>query len=391
MVATSVRGPQTTANVNTSQHVRDVADRLRYLDPEAAPFTLITSAERTEAADNFKFEWAEKGGDFYGAGFAPAWDAVNTTTGTGVSVIVDNSEYFRVNDLVKVVRTGEIMRVSAVTTGTDTLTVVRGVGSTATAALADNDELLILGTAFAEGADVGSPHDFQENWKYNYTEIKRTAFGNTRTQEQTRNYLGNTRKRLTMEAGIRHKIDIERAFLFGERNRDVSDTAAPRNVTGGVLYWATANNVSIGVATEAEVWDFCQDVFSHTGGSNTRTLFASPLLCSVIDLIAGARLQTVSSDKTYGIAIKQWLTSHGTLNIVKHRLLEGGAIAGLGYGGYGIALEMSKLKYRPLQTTVLKKDRQGNGVDGYVDEYLTEAGLEFSNPDLAGVMTGVTG
>ena len=55
MAATAITASQTTANVNTSQHVRDVADRLRYLDPNAAPFTLILSAEKSASADNFKF------------------------------------------------------------------------------------------------------------------------------------------------------------------------------------------------------------------------------------------------------------------------------------------------------------------------------------------------
>lgn len=397
MVATSIRGAQTTATVNTSQHERDVQRRLRYLNPSAAPFTLVLSAQSSVPAENFKFEWAEKGGDHAGAGFAPAWDGINAGggyTAGDTDMIVDNSEYFRVNDLIKFPRTGEIARVSAVDTSTDTLTVVRSVGTTAAAALVDNDDIVILGTAFAEGADVGSPHDFQESWKYNYTEIKRTAFGASRTQQQTANYLGNNRKRQAMEAGIRHKIDLERAFLFGERERDTTVTTAPRNVTGGVLYFATENNVSMGTLTEAEVWASCANVFAHTAGSDARTLYGSGLVISTIDLLAGARLQTVPSDKTYGIAVNQWITSHGRLNIVKHRLLEDGTTASGttdGWGGHALLLDMSQLKYRPMQNTQLLKNRQGNGIDGYVDEYLTECGLEFSNPKLHGVWTGVTG
>jgi hypothetical protein len=386
------RGADTSANVNTSQHVRSVRERLAYLDPEAAPFTLTLDKERSEDADNFKFEWPEKGGDFVGAGFAPKQDAVNGTTGTGTSVVVDNSEYFRVNDIVKVLRTGELMRVTVVTTATDTLTVQRGVGSTGAVALADNDELLIIGSSVAENADVGSPIEHQELWRFNYTQIFRTSLGASRTQQQTKNYLGKPRKRLRMEKAIEHKIDIERAFLFSERNRDVSVITAPVNVTGGFIYWATGNNKDAGgTLTEPEVWNWCEQLFAHTGGSSTRTVYHSLLVGSVFDMLAGARLQTVPSDKTYGIAVKEWLTSHGRLLLVPHRLLEAGALAGEGYGDEAWAADMSKLRYRPLQETQFLPDRQGPGIDGFIDEYLTECGLEFANPLLHGRLTGVTG
>jgi hypothetical protein len=54
-------------------------------------------------------------------------------------------------------------------------------------------------------------------------------------------------------------------------------------------------------------------------------------------------------------------------------------------------LDMSKARYRTLQETQFLPDRQGNGVDGFIDEYLTECGLELANPDLHGRLTGVTG
>lgn len=107
-------------------------------------------------------------------------------------------------------------------------------------------------------------------------------------------------------------------------------------------------------------------------------------------------------DETYGISIKQWLTSHGTLNIVKHRLLETGYTGSFptglfagstnaGYGGMAMIVNIPSLMSRPLQTTQLLTDRQAPGVDGWVDEYLTETSLEFTNPQLSGVIIDVTG
>jgi hypothetical protein len=392
MPATGIRGTQATGNVNTSQHVRDVADRLVYLDPEASPFTLTLSQERAEKAENFKFEWAEKGGDFAGAGFAPKLDQVNNGAGYAsgaTSIVVDNGSYFNVGDTVKVVRTAEVMRVTAI--ATNTLTVVRGVGSTAAAALVDNDDLFIIGPSIAEGASVGVGNDYQEQWKFDYTQIYRHVAEATETQQWVKNYIGQPRTRLRREKAVEHKVDIERSFLFGERNRDTSTPGAPINYTGGFLYWATANAKNAGgTLTESEIWSWCESLFAHTASGPTRTLFASALVCSVIDLLAGARLQTVPKDETYGIAVKEWLTSHGRLLIVKHRLLETGA-GGQGYGGYGLAADMRQLRYRYGRNTQLLTDRQAPGDDKWTDEYLTECGLEFKLPAVHGVLTGVTG
>ena len=399
MAATMISGPATTSTVNASQHIRDVARRLRYLDPEANPFTLVLSAERSEPATSFKFEWAEKGGDFSGAGFAPKETAVNNGAGYtdgATSIVVDNGTYVRVNDQIKVVRTGEVMRCTA--RATNTLTVVRAVGSTAAAALVDNDDLFILGTSVPEGAAVGTGQEHQEAWKFNYVQIFRTVAEATETQSWQANYLGNERTRKRAEKAIEHKIDMERAFLFGERNRDTSTSPGPTNLTGGAFYWATSNSKdAAGTLTEPEVWNWCEQLFAHTAGGPTRTVYSSLTLLSVIDMLAGARLQTVPADRTYGIAVKEWLTSHGRLLFVAHRLLEAGPNSSVigtgaaGYGGVGLGLDISQLRFRYGRNTKLLTDRQAPGDDKWADEYLTEAGLECSLPLVHGVLRNVTG
>jgi hypothetical protein len=387
MPETMISGSQTTANVNTSQHDRDVT-RLKYLDPDAAPFTHLLSEGRSSSAvaTSFKFEWPEKVR-------APKYDQINFAAGYvagATSIVVDNGGYFKPSDLVKVPRTGEVMRVTAVSS--NTLTVVRGVGSTAAAALVDNDDLFIAGQAFAEGADVGTERDHQEVFKFNYRQIFRRPFGATFTQETTRSFLGNNRTRLRMEAAVDHRIDMEQAFLFGERNRDTTDTANPRSYTGGFLYWVTTNVKDAGgTLTEPEVWDWAEDVFKATGGSPTRLLLAAGGVCSIIDLLAAGRLQTVPSDKTYGIAVKQWITTHGTFNVIKHRLLVDGA-GGEGYGDYALAVDPKNVRHRFAEgrKSRLLTDRQNPGADRWIDEYLEESGLELSLESTMGILKNAT-
>lgn len=386
-----IRAHETTKNVPSSHNVRDVAKGIQYLDPDAAPLTNFTTeaGKRKRSAANPKIEWNEKG-------LAPKADQKNGAATTGeTAVTVDNGTYFGVNDIVKVVPTGEVFRVTAVSS--NTLTVARAVGSTTAATIADNADLLIIGNAFAEGAAKPAVRSHQETTPYNYLQIVRHTFGLTKTQMNTNTYVDDSdggRKRLRMEKAIEHKIDIERNFLFGERNEDASDTNSPIRYTGGLLYWATSNSKNAGgTLTEAEIEDWLEDVFQYTGGSDTRLLLASPKVISVIDQIAASRIQTVSDrNMTYGVRVKEWVTGHGSLIIAKHRLLTDGA-GGAGYSGYAFAVDPKKIRYVHLQNrdTKLNMNIEDNGDDRVTDEYLTECGLEVHNPEVHGVLTGVTG
>jgi hypothetical protein len=383
----------TTANVQTTQHIRDVRPGLVELDPDVTPFIQILQAEGSEAAQNFKVEWNEIGGDFNGAGYSPQVDAVNGTTGTGTSCIVDNGAYFNVGDVVKVARTAELMRVTAIST--NTLTVTRGFGSTSTAALADNDDLFIIAGAFAEGGNAANALTHQEIAKYNYTEIVKHAASQSKTQQAVANYTGDARMREREKIARKHKEALERTSIFGERSRDASDTGAPINSTGGILYWATANGVAVtGALTEPTLETFLEGVFSHTSGGMQRTFFCGPRVVSILNQISAGRLNTTPGEEVYGVRCKTWASAHGDLMIVKHRFLETGAAGGLttqvgAYGGYGLALDMKNLKYRPLRDTALQKDIQVPENDYWKDQYLTEFALEFQLPAAHGVLTGV--
>lgn len=56
------------------------------------------------------------------------------------------------------------------------------------------------------------------------------------------------------------------------------------------------------------------------------------------------KLQMLTKDKTYGIAINQYLSPQGTVNLVRNMLLEGAT-----YQGYAFGLQMSELTYRYLK------------------------------------------
>lgn len=391
-MATMIAARTATSTGNQSRRVPDIARQIAYVNPDENPLLAVVRASKSgsRTVSNSTFKWIEK--DM----LRPRYTQVNGAATTGeTTVTVDDGEYVQVGDLIRVVPTGELLWISAVSG--DQLTATRSFGDssgTAAATIADNADLFILGNTSKEGAAVREPSSWEETYVSQFTQILRSPFGATGTEAVSENYTGRDRVRQAKEAAINHAVDIERHFLFSERAEDTSTTAgSPFRSMGGLEYFLTSNNKDAsGTLTEPELEDWAEDIFQETGTSNTRLLLASPLVCSVLNQMAAGRLQTVPSDKTFGIAIKEWQTAHGTFLIAKHRLLINGA-GGAGYGGYAFALDPSKIKYVNLRErdTKLLKDRQAPGDDKYVDEYLTECSIQIENPSAHGVLTGVTG
>lgn len=368
----------------TAVIVREVGSEVFDLDPSANPFVLLTDRAGSEGSDNPKFEWYERA-------LRPKATQINNGAGytAGDTVFtVDDGNVFRVDDVVRVPRIDELMLVTAQTS--TTVTATRAQGGTSAAALVDNDDLFVVGRAAAENANVGTPDEWQSVHKYNLTQIFRTEFGASRTRTRTKTYTGETRAELRAESGKMHAIDMERAYIFGGRQEAGSGPSTLRRMTGGFLFFATENPLNMaGVPlSEPDLEGWLEDVFAHTAAGDSRTVFAGAPVISAFDMLGIDKIRIEPSTSTYGLAISQYKTSHGILNIVKHRLLED-FTGGQGYGDWGLAVNLQSLKDRTIDTTKLLVDRQGRGRDGWIDEYLTESGLQVKNPELQGVLKNV--
>lgn len=395
------RGPVTADalgfNTTTSILPRQVGSDIFYLDPSSNPFTLLTDKAGNASADNPKFEWYEKA-------LRPKqvnWDATGTgldATTTEQTLVVAESNYVQVGDVILTPVNGEIIIVQSQTDATTYEVIRAAAGSTASTSYTAGDDMFIIGSAYAEGVDVPAPDEWQEVHKFNFTQIFRRAFGASDTREATRSYFGANRAKVSGEKAIEHAMDIERAFLFGGRSEvQASGAATPTagtgvlRTTGGFTYWATENVLDLNGASlsEPDLEGWLEDVFAHTTSGDSRLLLAAAPVITVLDMLAVDKIRTVNDpNMTYGIAVRQWLTSHGNLNIVKHRLLADG---GPDYAAGALAVDLKKVKMRTLagRSTSLKRNRQSPGVDGWVDEYLTECGLQFANAEVHGKLLAV--
>jgi hypothetical protein len=95
----------------------------------------------------------------------------------------------------------------------------------------------------------------------------------------------------------------------------------------------------------------------------------------------------VSKDQTYGIAVKEYICSHGRVLIVKHPLLEGAY-----HGSWGILLDMKNVEYVYLRNrnTSLHQNTVPQGTfEGRTDEVWSDFGLGIALQGRHGIITGV--
>ncbi len=320
------------------------------------------------------------------------WDAIDNALGfdeNATKIIFDTGDVFSVGSIVKVPRTGECILVTAINPdgdNADEFTVVRGFGTTAAAALVNDDPVVVIGNVNEEGATAPAIKHGAETEVYNYTQIFRTVFGLTNTAKATSTYGGNDFAYQQKKKGIEHAVDMARSFYFGQLKLDTTGTH-PKRSTRGLLAFLNQNNYDAGGALTQDEFDqnICEKLFLY--GSKEKLLLASPRLLSVMNGWALGKLQVEIGETTFGLAVTKYVSPHGVLNIVPEPLFEGAV-----YGGYGVCLDVANVKYRPLKgrDTKLLTNIQANDADERKDEYLTEAGLEVRSPKTHAVITGVT-
>jgi hypothetical protein len=386
-----ISGVRDTNNINTEGQTSklkiDMSEKIALLQPSATPFiTFLKRAKgNTEAANNPKFSWFED--DLGGR-----WDALNmagNAAADATKIIFDTGSIFSAGDIIKVPATGECLIVTAVNPDGDNaneFTVVRGYGSTSAAIITDSSPVVIIGNANEEGSGVRTIKTTQESEVFNYSQIFKTAFGVTNTQNASQFYGGNDLSYQQKKKGIEHTIDIARAFYFGEKKYDTTGTH-PKRTTAGLLSFLTANNYDAsGALTQSEFdQNVCEVCFKY--GSAEKLMLASARVLSVINTWALGKLQIEQGEKTFGLSVTKYVSPFGILNIVHEPLFEGTT-----YGGYAAIIDVENIKYRPLKgrDTKLETNIQANDVDGRTDQYITEAGLEVRSPKTHALLTGVT-
>ena len=214
-------------------------------------------------------------------------------------------------------------------------------------------------------------------------QVFRTPFsGSLEDINEPKETTEDERTRLRRRKAIEHKLDLERAYVFGERNEHISDK---RRTLGGLFQFLTNQYDTIGGnLTESLFEETLEDAFKY--GSKEKILITSPRVGSVINKFAKDNVQTRSGETYYGLRIAEYISFHGTLYVATSHMFE------RDYQGMGAILDMENIDILPYggYSTTLRENLQETDRLGWKDEYLTMATLRVRLNKTHRVMDGIT-
>ncbi len=360
----------------------DMLDKLLLYDADVTPLLAFTTdLKKTRTVDQPKFN------HLYSDQIAIETQ-INNGAGysdSATSIVVDDGTIFNVGDVAKNMQTGEHFLVTAVST--NTLTVTRGFGETAAAAMTDNDYVINLGSSFAEGASAPDPLMLLETEGYNYTQIFKQAIVVTGTANASKFYTGAEYPKRKAQALRDLKRKIELAGLFGERSITNPTGNQPQRTTRGLNASITTNRFAIGgTLTESYFINTClYDLFRY--GSRRKVMYAGPGMMKCFTDWGIDKLNTVTSDTMLGFSAKEYQCPWGKLVLVPHLMLEGSR------SGYAFVVDPENV-YRaslPGRALQFQDNIHANDFDGKKGQWLAEIGWDIHLEKTHGVLTGITG
>lgn len=283
----------------------------------------------------------------------PASDALNEALdGSETAVDVDNGAYFSANQIIMV--DDELMLVTSIST--NTLTVVRGYGSSSAATHTDNKPVYIVSAAAEEGDDAPANRSRTRTRAANYTQIINSDTVDVSGTTRAVNTIGiadefeEQRELSTLEA----MRDLERASIYSSQH---SSTPAggddvPRTMQG-LWWWPSTNafDASSATLTEPLFFDYLRQAwksgmksadFMLVGSYNDylisrfdRTITQVPAGNNSIEL--GKRfIRTKYSDRPIEVILSRWMNEDEIL-IGDSRRCKSVNLAGRSFGFINLA------------------------------------------------------
>ena len=209
--------------------VQDVSDIIGIVSPYETPL-LDHLGDPQRAATSTVHEWLEDT-------LLPNTDTLEgDVTLSDTAMDVAHGGRFRVGDQVQPDASREVFFVTAVTG--DTLTVVRGYGSTPAAAIADGTTLRILGNAALEGEEAPSTRFTNRTRKLNFTQIFTAAVQVSGSQLAARQIALDDEMDYQKQERLRELVrDLENCVINGAANDAGSPAgdAATRRTMRGII------------------------------------------------------------------------------------------------------------------------------------------------------------
>ena len=323
--------------------------------------------------------------------------------GTATTFTVDDSSLVAPNMLLRASTTGEMVLVATVDSATQ-ITVVRGIGSVAAAAIADDVQLYQVGTAFEEASTRPQARAIDPVWITNLTQIFRDSWALSDTTRATMVIAGDTTvSENKQDCAAFHATGIESAIFFGQKYQGTRNGRPFRTMAGlerFIATYAAANITTASSTTNYTQLEAALDpVFDQTTDpkvANERLLFVGSAARKVINNIGrlNGTYQLVDGQTNFGLQFSTFKTTRGTFRMIEHPLFNSNA----SWSKMAIAVDLStfNLAYLGDRKTQNKEfNTSGNqaaddGVDAVGGTLTTELTCLVKNPKANALIWNLT-
>ena len=443
-------GSQTALSLsNASRRLYDFSDRVADLAPEESPFFVYLSkvakvptsdSQFRFLEDRTKIHMTDRSFDLKGAVGSLAAEGgtdtlifdIGNADGVdwlipGMVVAVGAEDASNNNPETAVVRIESVDNTSSATQTSCVVKVISHPEGSSTLAVQDNAKCTVIGTSFEQGSGAPDVFSHELDHDFCYTQIFKTACEMTNTARATiyRGYADEFQRIWNLKLR-EHKVDIERAMLFGQKGSQ-GGVQYSDGIVGNVIKNGTANVVTNGnqlsynsgvpfyksnTAAELTYDDLLSDfevIFDPArGGGRAKLALASRPVIShfnkigaggfingtmaagtTTDVNTGASLNRYNfptSSGAFGHLVTKVQTIHGDISMVAESLFRGFA------SGFMMMVDLDHVAYRPLVGNGINRDTsittnvQQADEDLRKDMILTEAGLEVSLPETHALM-----
>jgi hypothetical protein len=298
--------------------------------------------------------------------------------------------------------TRENMRVITVDSATQ-ITVTRAFGRVATANIADDQVLIVVGSAFAEGSARPSARGMATVYVPNYTQIFRNAWALTDTAraslaEQGFSNIAENRR----DCSLLHSTEAESAIFLGQPKMDTTGTQ-PVHATQGIYdacdqYAPSHTNTAAATTTYSQLVTLVEPAYEFStdmGNAKQRVAFVGATAHKVLNDIGRMSGQVVISQEetSFGMQFTSFKFYKGNIAIIEHPLFNAwSALSGLMVIVDLAALKLAYLNGRDTKPEEYGGDGKNNagGEDSVGGSLTTEFAVELINPYACAVVEGLT-
>jgi len=306
--------------------------------------------------------------------------------------------------------TGENVIINSVISATQ-VSVTRGVGSVAAAAIGANIYAYQVGNAYEEASLRPNSLIINPVRITNYTQIFRNTWAVSDTIRATQTIAGDTNvAESRQDCAAFHAADIEKALFFGQKTQGTRNGQAFRTLGGlieitGTLgyypsYMSSVNITTAGATTNLTQLEAALDpVFNQTTdpkGANERTLFVGGVAKKVITAIGrlNGTYTLVDGQTSFGLQFSTFKTSRGTFRMIEHPLFN----SNVSWQKMAVAVDLASFNVAYLgdrKTQNKEFNQEGNcaednGIDAVGGTLTTELTAVVKNPPANAVIYSLT-